>query len=176
MSQTKNSGFTLVELLVVMSILGVLVTLVAGGFRTAQLRGRDAQRKADLKEVANSLELFYSDYGIYPNASGTQIAACPYDPVSESGTACSWGEDEFTDSKTVYFKILPEDPGSPSYYYVYRVVPASSNQKYQLFARLENPRDPNCLGGDCSTSPVSISCGDAVCNFAVTSANTTPTE
>jgi general secretion pathway protein G len=173
--RNNKSGFTLVELLVVMSILGVLVTLVAGGFRTAQLRGRDAQRKADLKEIANSLELFYSDYGKYPDASGTQIAACPYDPVGETGTACTWGDDEFTDSKTVYFKELPGDPES-SYNYVYRLVPSSNNQKYQLFARLENPRDPNCLGGDCSTSPVSISCGGAVCNFAITSANTTPTE
>lgn len=175
MNRKIISGFTLVELLVVMSILGVLVTLIAGGYRTAQLRGSDAQRKADLKEVANSLELFYSDYGEYPAASGTQIAGCPYDPVSETGSACSWGTGEFTDSKTVYYKELPEDPSS-SYFYVYRVVPGSSNQKYQLFARMENPRDPDCLGGDCSVSPLSISCGDQVCNFAVTSANTTATE
>ena len=62
----KNKEFTLVELLVVMAILGVLVTLVAGGFRTAQVRGRDSKRKSDLKEIANSLEVFYSDHNRYP--------------------------------------------------------------------------------------------------------------
>ena len=175
MNRKTTSGFTLVELLVVMAILGVLVTLVAGGYRTAQLRGNDAQRKADLKEVANALELFYSDYGKYPDASGTQIAACSYNANTQTGSACSWGTGEFTDNKTIYFKELPEDPSS-SYYYVYRVVPDSSNQKFQLFARMENPRDPDCLGGDCSTSPLSISCGDQVCNFAVTSANTKATD
>jgi general secretion pathway protein G len=171
----NQSGFTLVELLVVMSIIGVLVTIVAGGFRSSQIRGRDAERKADLREIANALELFYSDYGKYPDASGTQIAACAYDPVADSGTACTWGDDEFTDSKTVYFKELPEDPSS-AYDYVYRIVPSSSNQKFQLFARIENTRDPDCVGGDCSTSPLTISCGSEVCNFATTSSNTTALE
>jgi general secretion pathway protein G len=175
MKNRQLLGFTLVELLVVMSILGILVTLIAGGFRSAQLRGRDAERKSDLKEIATSLELFFSDYGEYPAASGTQIAACPYDPIGGTGTACTWGDDEFTDSKTTYFKELPADP-SGSYEYVYRIVPGSSNQKFQLFARLENTRDQDCLGGDCSSPPISISCGGSTCNFAITSANTTPTE
>lgn len=168
----KNKGFTLVELLVVMAILGVLVTLVAGGFRNAQLRGRDSKRKSDLKEIANSLEVFYSDYNQYPDASGGQIRACPF--VSVGGSSdCLWGASEFTDGVTIYFKTLPTDPVS-SQNYVYRT---SDNQSYQLFARLENPEDQNCLGGDCANSPVAHSCGSSyTCNFAVTSANISPTD
>jgi prepilin-type N-terminal cleavage/methylation domain-containing protein len=171
----KDKGFTLVELLVVMAILGVLVTLVAGGFRTAQMRGRDGKRKSDLREIANSLEVFMSDHGQYPDDSaGGQIQGCPYDPSLGSGS-CSWGSGEFTDGQTVYFKAMPSDPVS-SQTYIYRVVPGSSNQKFQLFARLENPEDPNCLGGDCASPPVSYTCGTEICNFAVTSSNTTATE
>jgi general secretion pathway protein G len=173
----KNKGFTLVELLVVMAILGILVTLVAGGFRTAQMRGRDSKRKSDLKEIANALEVFYSDHNKYPDASGEQIEACPYNP-SEGSEDCTWGLKEFTDGKTVYFKIMPKDPVS-SQNYVYRVqliADNANNQKYQLFARLENPEDQNCLGGDCANSPVTHSCGGHTCNFAVTSANTSPTD
>jgi len=173
----KNKGFTLVELLVVMAILGVLVTLVAGGFRTAQVRGRDSKRKSDLKEIANSLEVFYSDHNEYPDANGGLIQACQYDPAMGSGD-CTWGASEFTDGATIYFKTLPEDPVS-SQNYVYRVqeiADNANNQKYQLFAKLENPEDQNCLGGDCANSPVAHSCGADTCNFAVTSSNTTPTE
>ncbi len=173
----KNKGFTLVELLVVMAILGVLVTLVASGFRTAQMRGRDGKRKSDLKEIANSLEIFYSDQGEYPDASGDRIQACPYDPIAGS-VDCTWGASEFTDGVTIYFKTLPEDPVS-SLDYVYRVqliADNANNQKYQLFARLENPEDQNCLDGDCANSPVAHSCGIQTCNYAVTSANTAPTE
>ena len=171
----KKSGFTLVELLVVMASLGVLVTLIAGGFRTAQMRGRDAQRKSDIKEVANSLEVFLSDHRRYPSDTPSgQIQACPYDSVLGSGN-CVWGSSELTDGNTVYFKVLPQDPVS-SQAYIYRIVPGSNNQKFQLFARLENPKDPNCLGGDCANPTVAYSCGTKTCNFAITSSNTEPTE
>ena len=168
----KEKGFTLVELLVVMAILGVLITLVAGGFRTAQVRGRDGKRKSDLKEIANALEVFYSDHGKYPDDNNGIIQACQYDLAMGSGD-CTWGISEFTDGTTIYFKTLPDDPVSTQSYF-YRV---PGVQQYQLFARLENPEDQNCLGGDCENSPVSYSCGASfTCNYAVTSANTTPTE
>ncbi len=163
----KDKGFTLVELLVVMAILGVLVTLIAGGFRTAQMRGRDAKRKSDLKEIANSLELYLSDHGEYPPSSGGQVAGCP----ATTGS-CAWGSGEFTDGETVYFKTMPEDPSSNLNYY-YRAF--SNDQKFQIYAHLENPKDKNCLQEDCETAIISYSCG-LNCNFAVTSANTTPTE
>lgn len=171
----KDLGFTLVELLVVMSIIGVLATLISSGFRSAQVRGRDAQRKSDLKELSNSLELFYSDYGRYPSDSAGNIMACPYNPALGTGSVCSWGTSEFTDSKTTYFKEMPIDPDRDFSYY-YRVVPGSENQKYQIFAKLENTKDQDCLGGNCEVSEVSISCGGSFCNYAVTSSNTSPTE
>jgi len=173
----KSKGFTLVELLVVMAILGILVTLIGGGFRTAQMRGRDAQRKSDLKEIANSLELFYADHNRYPSALNGAIEACPYDPETETGIACAWGTGEVTDGKTTYFKMLVNDPlSNQGYVYLYRIVPGSNNQQYQVFARVENEKDQDCIGGNCS-NPVALLCaGSKACNFAVTSANTTATE
>ncbi|MBL7036739.1 prepilin-type N-terminal cleavage/methylation domain-containing protein [Candidatus Microgenomates bacterium] len=165
----NEKGFTLVELLVVMAILGVLVALVAGNFRTAQIRGRDAKRKADLKQIANSLELFYADYGRYPAEASGSISACPYDPALSTGTTCGWGTDSMTDGKTVYFKTIPEDPTS-SGSYLYRIVPSSSNRKFQLFARVENEQDPQIV-----TTP--YTCGTAgLCNISITSSNTDETE
>ncbi len=163
----KDKGFTLVELLVVMAILGVLVTLIAGGFRTAQMRGRDAKRKSDLREIANSLELYFSDHGSYPPSSGGYVLGCQ----APTGS-CTWGSGEFTDGETVYFKTMPADPSSSLNYY-YRN--PTNVQKFQIYAHLENPRDKNCLQEDCETAIISYSCG-LNCNFAVTSANTTPTE
>jgi len=168
-------GFTLVELLVVMSIIGVLATILSSGFRSAQVRGRDAQRKSDLKELSNSLELFYSDYGRYPSDSAGSIVACPYRLPPDSGDVCSWGSGEFYDGKTTYFKEMPIDPNGDFSYY-YKIVPGSENQKYQIFARLENTKDKNCLGGNCEVSQVSINCGSSFCNYAVTSSNTSPKE
>lgn len=171
MKKTKF-GFTLVELLVVMAIISILATVVISGFRSSQMRGRDAARKSDLKQLSNSLELFYADFGRYPAASGTEIAACPFDPVAKTGTACVFGagssQAEFTDGRTVYFKRLPKDPASTQNY-VYAV--NSTYSKFQLFARFENPEDKNIMTG------LTPSCGTGLtCNYSVTSTNTTPTE
>ena len=81
-----------------------------------------------------------------------------------------------TDGKTSYFKVLPEDPDSGQNY-VYKIVSGSNNQKFQLFARLENPEDIDCLNDDCANPGVTITCGgSSLCNFAVTSSNTDATE
>lgn len=167
----RAKGFTLIELLVVMAILAILVSIIAGGFRSAQMRGRDAQRKSDLKGIANALEIYLSDHGEYPDESNGLIAACPSTTLSP----CTWGESQMTDGNTVYFAQLPGDPVKNQRYY-YRVVPGSNNQKYQLFARLENSEDKDCLGGDCKAPPVAYTCGTNTCNFSITSQNTTPTE
>lgn len=165
-----NKGFTLVELLVVMAILGILVALVAGNFRTAQIRGRDAQRKSDLKELSHSLELFYADYGRYPSDLSGLMRACSYVKAApDSSGSCSWGSGEFTDGTTIYFKTMPTDPTSDFSYY-YRIVPTSSNQKYQIFAHLENTQDPSLI-------TTVYNCGSSgLCNFAVTSSNTNASE
>lgn len=148
-------GFTLVELLIVMAIIGILASLGAGSYITAQMRGRDVTRKSDLKQISNALELYYADHGVYPAVG-----------------LVSTGSD-LTDGKTVYFKAIPDDPSS-SYNYVYRLPDTPTNQKYQLFAYLENSKDIDILSG---ASIRTISCGTATnCNFVVTSANSSPTE
>lgn len=170
-----KKGFTLVELMIVMAILSSLVGLVAGGFRSAQIRGRDAQRKSDLKQIANALELFTSDYNKYPDDTGGVIVACPYNSGGIS-IPCAWGSGSFNDVKTVYLKTVPKDPSS-GLSYLYRIVPGSNNLKFQIFTHLENKEDGACIGDNCTAPPgITYMCGGSICNFAVTSSNTNYSE
>lgn len=178
--QNSTLGFTLVELLVVISILGILATIGLVVFNSAQVRSRDTARKSDLRQIANALELFYTDYGYYPPVSGSggQIMACPFTSLAVN-TACTWGSGQLTDSKTVYLKTVPADPSSPKINYYYRTVSieTSPRQGFQLYAHLENSEDTKaCIGGDCgshsSDLPTNVTCGEvAGCNFSITSPN-----
>jgi type II secretion system protein G len=162
-----GAGFTLVELLVVIAILGVLVTIGLTAFTSAQARSRDTKRKADLKQIASALELFYNDVGSYPASLDGKILGCP----STGPTSCSWGTGQLTDGKTVYFRVLPKDPSS-GYNYFYRSITVGAlNQGFQLFAHLENTQDTEII-----STTYSCGSGASTCNFAITSPNTTPAE
>jgi prepilin-type N-terminal cleavage/methylation domain-containing protein len=67
----KQSAFTLIEVLVVATILGVLLSIAVVSFSNAQKKSRDARRKADLETVRQGLILYRQDNGSYGNvASG----------------------------------------------------------------------------------------------------------
>ena len=65
----KLSGFTLVELLVVITIIGILITLVTVAVVPIQRKSRDAKRKADINSFLSGVNLFKADFKIYPNST-----------------------------------------------------------------------------------------------------------
>ena len=184
-----KKGFTLVELLVVMAIIGILATVIISGFRASQRRSRDAKRKSDLRQIGQAMELFYSDHDFYPaNSIDGNIEGCPF--VSPTPTTCVWnhggadtGKFEDADMGRLYFRELPNDIiNDLTYFYI------SDGQSFQVFAHLENEEDQNCIRGvagesDCvnPTLPTTApACGsdlvEDVCNFAVTSTDVTPSD
>ncbi len=94
-----KKGFTLLELLVVISIIGLLVAMAVASYSTAQKKGRDARRKEDAKAIKNSMEQCYSvnngSYNTYSAGNFTSNITCGgstvmnnvKDPKSNSGTS-----------------------------------------------------------------------------------------
>ena len=68
MLTTKNNqkGFTIVELLIVIVVIGILAALVINTFTGVQKRARDSERQTDIKAVASQLEKYYADNTTYP--------------------------------------------------------------------------------------------------------------
>lgn len=79
------TGFSLLELLIVIAIIGILVSLGTVSYSSAQKKGRDSRRKSDLRAIQNAWEQYYADTnGVYPvscSVSATYLpAGLPTDP------------------------------------------------------------------------------------------------
>ncbi len=62
-------GFTLIELMIVIVILGILMGTILPRLTGAQSRARDTARIADLNNISQALEVYFSDSGEYPTAT-----------------------------------------------------------------------------------------------------------
>lgn len=63
---SKNFGFSLVELLVTISIIAVLSAVLVANFMGMRERARDAQKIQDLYAIKNALRMYYNDNQSYP--------------------------------------------------------------------------------------------------------------
>ncbi len=60
-------GFTLVELLIVIVVIGILSSFAIVGIGDSRARGRDVERTSDIDNLHSKLEEYHSDNGGYPN-------------------------------------------------------------------------------------------------------------
>ena len=140
-NDSYRKGFTLVEILVTATIIGLLSTIGISGFQAITRSGRDALRKSDLEQIRSALEIYKSEKQKYPKAT----TVCIPDPV------------ELTSS---YINPYPIDPSKTTYKYCY--VPAADPAlTYAICAHLENGDASDNCGG-------TKACGggiNGVCNY-----------
>lgn len=132
----QKLGFTLVELLVSISIVAILMALTAVALQGARTSARDGTRKTDLENIRSALEVYRSDCGTYP-------ATLTFGGTLTGGEAACTGN--------TYMSRVPQDPISSRYSYSY----SSTGSTYTLCAYLE--------GGSGSVTGCG-SCG-ATCNY-----------
>lgn len=63
----RQSGFTIVELLIVIVVIGILATLVIVTFTGIQQKARNSQRQTDINAIASHVESYYAQTGTYPS-------------------------------------------------------------------------------------------------------------
>jgi len=85
----STRGFTLMELLVVMSLIVLLTSIGLMAYKTSVQRGREAVLKEDLYRMRDAIDQFYVDKGKYPVdlselVSGGYLRAVPVDPMTQS--------------------------------------------------------------------------------------------
>lgn len=85
----SERGWTLIELVVVISLVAVLSTIALAGYRNAITRSKEAVLKEDLFRMRDAIDQYYADRGEYPMAlpalvSDGYLRSIPDDPFTNS--------------------------------------------------------------------------------------------
>ncbi len=71
----QESGFTIVELLIVIVVIGILAALVLNTFQGVQARARDTERTTDINALHTQFEVYFNDNGFYPTFAVASVPA-----------------------------------------------------------------------------------------------------
>jgi general secretion pathway protein G len=110
-SKTKQGGFTLIEIMVVVVIISVLIGLVAPNILGRVDEARITAARADLATLAQALDMYRIDNGIYPTTDQglDALIAKP----SSAPEPRNWNPDGYLKKAT-----LPQDPWGSPYRYI----------------------------------------------------------
>ncbi|NOZ13384.1 MAG: prepilin-type N-terminal cleavage/methylation domain-containing protein [Acidobacteria bacterium] len=103
--KTGNSGFTVIELMVVLTIIGILSAIGVNYHRKAIIQTKEAVLKEDLFQMRDAIEQYYADKSKYPQDLQTLVdegylRKIPVDPITKS--ADTW--------ELVYEQPVDNDP------------------------------------------------------------------
>lgn len=141
----QSKAFTLIEILVVATIIALLAAIGAVSYTQINKSSRDARRKTDLEQIRAAVEMYRSNNNAYPSAAQITFT-CP-----SSGS--------LTDASNTYLSKIPNDPkcsSSPAYTYFYTSPSASD---YTVGAYLENTPSSGATCGTCF--------GSTACNYCL---------
>lgn len=145
----RSKGFTLIELMVVIAVIGILASIALVSLTGVQRSARDAQRKSDLASYRTALEGSYAQGTSNQSYPGTAVNGTADNTISPaSGTIFSTSSNPLVAAGFLPKPILdPQNNVSAckmstsgaSVACEYQYVTNSSNTTYAIWAYLENP-------------------------------------
>jgi general secretion pathway protein G len=109
MTERRESGFTLLELIIVVAIIGILATVAMPALKDVPRRSAEAVLKNNLRTLRDVIDQHYGDKGKYPTSlealvEGGYLRKVPNDPITKRND--TW--------QLVYEEIDPDNPPAES--------------------------------------------------------------
>ena len=108
--RNTHEGYSLIELMIVVAIIGILVALAVPSFQHSAVKAREAALKQNLQTIRTVLDQHYADKGFYPPSLETLVEAgylrqVPTDPFTEAADAWVIEFEENPDVQSGIFDI-----------------------------------------------------------------------
>lgn len=142
----NDKGFTLIELMIVIVIMGILATLLVPRIMDKPDDARRLKAKMDIKNIESALKLYKLDSGSYPTTD-QGLEALIKKPEAPPVPA-KWKEGGYLDGTSV-----PKDPWSRVYYYA---SPGQDGKDYEI-STYGNDGEPGGTGKDADISSTDLS-------------------
>jgi prepilin-type N-terminal cleavage/methylation domain-containing protein len=137
----KRNGFSLIELLVVISIIASIVALAIPNYLGARQRASDTKKKSEMVQLKSALRLYYNDFNTYPGGTtGVVMNGCGTNGTNSCATTCTPGFASGAACDNVYMKQLPTGFLSTVFYYQ-----VSNGDDFCLSVLLDNKSDPDIV-------------------------------
>lgn len=142
MKNNSAKGFSLIELLIVISVFGILAGFLLSNLSDARMRARDSRAKSELNSIKQALSLYLNVYNLYPASdSSNSLYGCGVDgtdscPVCDSADFAAGGADGC--NNIFMSKITQESTGK----FFFNYSSCTSGESYRLTYQLENKSDP----------------------------------
>jgi len=171
----RKKGFTLIELLIVVAIIGILAGIAIPNFLASRTKAKISRAFADMRAIANALEMYYLDEGEYPQVGTADtaltdrdyISSIPNDPFASSGDGRDHSDNKANDetiggddgfgyyvSGSTAWLLVSNGPDTTADVTSYPTVALSAGQyggpdtQYDYGSNWYNPANGTTSGGD----------------------------
>ncbi len=133
MKKINARGFTIVELLIVIVVIGILASITVVAYNGVQARAKDVQTEASYSQISDLLELYYLDNGMYPGVcAGGDNMGCSANLLGSVLVPA-------------YTSKLPDAYPTPDAAGVFGYVRGTGSNTYALYLRFDGK--PDCKRG-----------------------------